>query len=112
MRLKEIANMQDQLDLLCLIVNSTLTAIRQQAQMQPKQQARVAPKPKTARPKTIKPPKRPPYAAPPKPLPKPKITPLQQAKQQQANQAQLVNQINKSLAKTGSAPQQQMGPTL
>jgi hypothetical protein len=82
--------------------------------MQPRQQARKALTPKAKAPKQ---PKRPPYAAAPKPLPKPKLNPMQQAKQQQANQAQLVNQINKSLSKPRpissiqptSNPMQQMG---
>ena len=113
----EIANAQDQLDLLRLIIDNTWSAIRQQANAQAKQQASKASVPKSVRPKAIKPLKHPPYAAPPKPLPKPKVAPTQLAKQQQANQAQLVNQINKSLSKPRPIssiqptknPMQQMG---
>ena len=108
MKLKEIVNMQDQLDLLCLIVNSTLTAIRQQAQMQPRQQgkvqprqqARKAPPPKAVKPIAVKPPKPAPYAAPPKPLPKAKPQPLtatQIKNQQLKRQQDYANVVKKNL---------------
>ena len=112
MKMMEIANAQDQLDLLRLIIDNTWSAIRQQANAQAKQQASKASASTAKAPKQAK---RPPYAAAPKPLPKPK--PMQQAKQQQVNQAQLVNQINKSLSKPRPIssiqptknPMQQMG---
>ena len=112
MKMMEIANAQDQLDLLRLIIDNTWSAIRQQANAQAKQQASKASVPKAKAPKQAK---RPPYAAVPKPLPKP--NPIQHDKQQQPNQAQLVNQINKSLSKPRPIssiqptknPMQQMG---
>jgi hypothetical protein len=66
MKIKEITSAEEQLDLLRVIIDNTWTAIRQQADIQAKQGAAQASKPKTTKPS-----KRPPYAAPPKPLPKP-----------------------------------------
>ena len=71
MKIKEITNAQDQLDLLRVIIDNTWSAIRQQAQIQANQKATQASKPKAP-----KQPKKAPYANPPKPLPKP--NPIQQ----------------------------------
>lgn len=71
MKIKEITNAQDQLDLLRVIIDNTWSAIRQQAQIQANQKATQASKPKA-----LKQPKKAPYAAPSKPLPQPK--PIQQ----------------------------------
>jgi len=113
MRIDEIANAQEHLELLRLIIDNTWSAIKQQADIQARQQAT---KPRAA---SVKPPKRPPYAAKPKPLPKPTVTPQQQAKLQQQHQTQLVNQIHKSLANANTqqriTPQngtQQIGSTV
>ena len=67
MKIKEITNAQDQLDLLRVIIDNTWTAIKQQADVQARQNAAQSEKPPKA-----KPIKKAPYAAPPKPLPKPK----------------------------------------
>ena len=116
MRINEIADAQEQLALLRLIIDNTWTAIKQQADTQARQQAS---KPRAASVKPPKPPKHPPYAAKPKPLPKPTVTTQQQAKLQQQHQAQLVNQIHKSLANANTqqriTPQngtQQIGSTV
>ena len=106
MRLNEIANAQDQLGLLRLIIDNTWSAIRQQAEIQSKQQAS---KTSTPKPKAIKPPKRPPYAPPPKPLPKPAVIPLQQNNLGQPNQFQPTNAMKGSSAKGNPVAQQQMG---
>ncbi len=66
MKIKEITNAQDQLDLLRVIIDNTWTAIKQQADVQAKQ--KVA---QPAKPQKVKPIKKAPYAAQPKPLPKP-----------------------------------------
>lgn len=71
MKIKEITNAQDQLDLLRVIIDNTWNAIRQQAQVQANQKATQASKPKAP-----KQPKKAPYVTPPKPLPKP--NPIQQ----------------------------------
>lgn len=73
MRIKEITNAEDQLNLLRVIFNNTWGAIEQEANMQAKQKAAHANKPK---PKGVKAPKRAPYAPAPKPLPKPVIQQL------------------------------------
>jgi hypothetical protein len=99
MRIDEIANAQEQLELLRLIIDNTWTAIKQQADIQARQQAS---KPRAASVKPPKPPKRPPYAAKPKPLPKPTATPQQQAKHQQLQQNQLVNQLHTAITKSQS----------
>ena len=112
MRMNEIANAQDQLDLLRLIIDNTWNAIRQQANAQAKQQVNKASTPKAHRPTKAA------YTATPKPLPKPRLNQAQLAIQQQGNQAQLVNQIHNRLVKSKSlnptqqstALQQQMGP--
>ena len=84
MKIKEITNAQDQLDLLRVIIDNTWSAIRQQAQVQANQKAK-----QTSKPKAPKPPKKAPYAATPKPLPKP--NPIQQKTKPQLppNQANL-----------------------
>ncbi len=66
MKIKEITNAQDQLDLLRVIIDNTWTAIKQQADSQARQNA--AQPPKAPKSKSIK---KGPYAPPPKPLPKP-----------------------------------------
>lgn len=71
MKIKEITNAQDQLDLLRVIIDNTWSAIRQQAQVQANQKAT-----QSSKPKAPKLPKKAPYVAPPKPLPKP--NPIQQ----------------------------------
>lgn len=95
MKIKEITNAQDQLDLLRVIIDNTWSAIRQQAQVQANQKATQASKPKM-----LKLPKKAPYATPPKPLPKP--NPIQQKAKPQLppNQNKLGTQnqgVNKSV---------------
>lgn len=68
MKIKEITNAQDQLDLLRVIIDNTWSAIKQQADIEARQRAAKAVKTK---PQAIKAPKKPPYAPQPKPLPKP-----------------------------------------
>ena len=68
MRIKEITNADDQLDLLRVIIDNTWSAIRKEAEVEARQRAAQASRPKV---KTIKAPQKPPYAPPPKPLPKP-----------------------------------------
>ncbi len=68
MKIKEITNTQDQLDLLRIIIDNTWSAIRQEAEVEARQQAAKAVK---AKPKPAMVPKKPPYVPPPKPLPKP-----------------------------------------
>lgn len=63
MKIKEITNAQDQLDLLRVIIDNTWSAIKQQADTETRQRAAKAVK--------TKPPKKPPYAPQPKPLPRP-----------------------------------------
>lgn len=77
MKIKEITNAQDQLELLRAIIDNTWTSIKQQADTQ----ARQASTKKLAVSKKVKlaPIQKAPYAAPPKPLPKPKpLTPIPQ----------------------------------
>lgn len=68
MKIKEITNAQDQLDLLRVIIDNTWSAIKQQADIEARQRAAQAVK---VKPKTIKVPKSPPYAPQPKTLPRP-----------------------------------------
>lgn len=70
MRIKEITNAEDQLNLLRVIFNNTWGAIEQEANVQARQKAAQANKPKA---KGVKAPKRAPYAPVPKPLPRPVI---------------------------------------
>ena len=76
MKIKEITNAQDQLELLRTIIDNTWTSIKQQADTQARQASTkqvLNKKVKTA------PIQKAPYAAPPKPLPKPKpLTPIPQ----------------------------------
>jgi hypothetical protein len=68
MKIKEVTNAQDQLDLLRVIIDNTWSAIKQQADTEARQRAAKAVKTK---PKVVKAPKKPPYAPQPKPLPRP-----------------------------------------
>jgi len=93
--MNEIIDPEDQLALLQNILNSALHTIRQQAEIQARQQPTYQPKlitkttPKAksvTKPKAIPKPKKAPYAAAPKPLPKPKPlrpSPIQAKTQQQ-----------------------------
>lgn len=92
MKIKEITNAQDQLDLLRTIIDNTWTAIKQQADVQAKQKAVQPAKPSTAR--LVK---KAPYAAPPKPLPKPK---------QQVAQPKLGKPVNQLPRDNLGAPKQ------
>ncbi len=92
MKIKEITNAQDQLDLLRVIIDNTWTAIKQQADVQAKQNA-VQP----VRPPKAKAIKKAPYAAPPKPLPKPK---------QQVAQPKLAKPVNHPSRDNLGAPKQ------
>jgi len=66
MKMNEITNAVDQLQLLRTIIDNTWAAIKQQADAQAKQKAA-----QPARPQKVKPIKKAPYAAQPKPLPRP-----------------------------------------
>ena len=68
MKIKEITNAQDQLDLLRVIIDNTWGAIKQQADIEARQRASKAVKTK---PQAVKAPKKAPYAPQPKPLPRP-----------------------------------------
>jgi len=68
MKIKEVTNAQDQLDLLRVIIDNTWSAIKQQADAEARQRAAKAVKTK---PQAVKAPKKPPYAPQPKPLPRP-----------------------------------------
>lgn len=98
MRIDEIANAQEQLELLRLIIDNTWGAIKQQADSQARQQAT---KPRTSKPKV-------PRQAihiptPPKPKLMQKPTPTQQqAKHQQLQQNQMINQIHTAITKPQS----------
>ena len=96
MRINEIANAQEQLELLRLIIDNTWTAIKQQADAQARQQAT---KPRTTKPKAAKQAIRIPTPPKPKPIPKPTLTPQQQAKHQQLQQNQLVSQMHSAITK-------------
>jgi hypothetical protein len=99
MRINEIADAQEQLALLRLIIDNTWTAIKQQADAQARQQAA---KPRTTKPKAPKQAIRIPTPPKPKPLPKPTLTAQQQAKHQQLQQNQLVNQLHTAITKSQS----------
>ena len=99
MRINEIADAQEQLALLRLIIDNTWTAIKQQADAQARQQAA---KPRTTKPKAPKQAIRIPTPPKSKPLPKPTLTPQQQAKHQQLQQNQLVNQLHTAITKSQS----------
>ena len=98
MRINEIANAQEQLELLRLIIDNTWSAVKQQADMQARQPAS---KP-VSKPKAPKQAIRIPTPPKPKPLPKPTLTPQQQAKHQQLQQNQLVNQLHTAITKSQS----------
>ncbi|QWE00462.1 hypothetical protein FD967_10625 [Polynucleobacter sp. JS-Mosq-20-D10] len=99
MRINEIANAQEQLELLRLIIDNTWSAVKQQADIQSRQ---LATKPRTTKPKAPKQAIRIPTPPKPKPLPKPTLTPQQQAKHQQLQQNQLVNQLHTAITKSQS----------
>ncbi|BDT77877.1 hypothetical protein PKF023_16800 [Polynucleobacter yangtzensis] len=80
MKIKEITNAQDQLNLLRVIIDNTWSAIKQQADVEGRQKTAKA---KVPRSKAVKAPKRPPYAPAPKPLPQP-VTQQPVAAQKQA----------------------------
>lgn len=71
MKMFEVTNAQDKLDLLRLIIDNTWTAIRQEAEAEAKKKvAKRIPKPRATRiPAPKAPPKAPTVSAPPKPLP-------------------------------------------
>ena len=94
MRINEIADAQEQLALLRLIIDNTWTAIKQQADLQARQQAA---KPPITKPKAPKQAIRIPTPPKPKPLPKPTVT-----AQQQLQQNQLVNQLHTAITKSQS----------
>ena len=99
MRINEIADAQEQLALLRLIIDNTWTAIKQQADLQARQQAA---KPPITKPKAPKQAIRIPTPPKPKPLPNPTVTAQQQAKHQQLQQNQLVNQLHTAITKSQS----------
>lgn len=78
MKIKEITNAQDKLDLLRVIIDNTWSAIRKEAEVEAQKRAA---KPLKAKSQVVRTPKRLPYVPPPKVLPKP---PQQLAKSKQA----------------------------
>ena len=114
--MNEIIDPEDQLALLQTILNSALHTIRQQAEIQLRQQPTYQPKlitktiPKAksvSKPKAIPKPKKAPYAAAPKPLPKPKPltpSPIQVKNQQQKSQQEYAKTVQKTLAKSPVKP--------
>lgn len=96
MRINEITSAQDQLDLLRVIIDNTWSAIRQQADIQAKQQASKVSniKPKKAIKAAIKPI----YFAQPKPPPKPQqlVTKPNQANSINSKQTNIQLQAKKS----------------
>ena len=98
MRINEIANAQEQLELLRLIIDNTWSAVKQQADMQARQPASKPVSKAKAQVKAARiptPPK-------PKPLLKQPTQAAQQQLKQQQQQNQLVKQIQTAIAKPPS----------
>lgn len=84
MRMYEIANAEDQLGLLRVIMNNTWSAISQQASAQAKQKVTQASKPKAKAPKTPKIPKPKAVSLPQRAMPAPVAKPVQAVPQKVA----------------------------
>lgn len=105
MRMYEIANAEDQLGLLRVIMNNTWSAISQQASAQAKQKAAQASKPKSKTPKAPKTPKPKAVSLPQRAIPVPVARPVRAAQQKVAKpvaQAKTIAPLQpKSPATTG-----------
>ena len=102
MKINEITNAQDQLELLRNIIDNTWTAIKQQADAQARQANSKKQVPKSGfKPTGLK---KAPYAPPPKPLPKPAqiSPPPQQIKNQQGSIQHSTKTLNKSAPMLGA----------